>query len=106
MNTTSEDGTLGPTLRKHWQVQPRCNPNFRTAVWARIEAARQTPATWNAWLRLNLARFAGVTVACVVLAGAGGVWLAREQSDRNREQLVQRYLASIDPHVRVDVSTR
>ncbi len=106
MKSQFDDGSFGQVLQEHWHVHPRRNPDFRTAVWARIDSARQTPSTWGAWLRLNMLRFASVAVACVTIAGVGGAWLAHEQADHAREQLVKRYLASIDPHVRVDLASR
>jgi anti-sigma-K factor RskA len=98
MKSLPDDKNLGPLLRAACRVSPARNPEFRAAVWARIEAARRTPATWAAWLRLNGWRFVSCALAGVVLAGAGGGWIAKSQSERDRERLMQRYLASIDPH--------
>jgi len=43
--------------------------------------------------------------ASVVLASAGGGYLAASQANRDRDQLIQRYVTSIDPHQRVASST-
>jgi hypothetical protein len=98
MKTLPDDENFGPLLRDACRVSPTRNPQFRAAVWARIEAARRAPATWGAWLRVNGWRFASYAVLCAALAGTGGGWIARVHSERDREQLVQRYLAIIDPH--------
>ncbi|MBK9991014.1 MAG: hypothetical protein IPP19_09835 [Verrucomicrobia bacterium] len=106
MNSNLNDEQLGPLLRNNWQVRPVKNPDFRTAVWARIEAARRAPLTWGAWLRLNAARFAFLSVASIAIAGAGGGWIATAQANQNREQLVQRYLASLDPLQKTEANNR
>lgn len=98
MNPNSNDAELGPLLRKNFQVGPTKTPAFRAEVWARIEANRRSPTTWSAWLRINATRFALLAVATVTIAGVSGGWIAKAQTEQNREHLVQQYLASIDPH--------
>src|SRR5262245_41850327 len=98
MNSNPNDAELGPLLRKNYQVSPEKNTAFRAEVWVRIEANRRTPATWSAWLRLNASKLALVAAICATLAGTGGGLLAAAETNRQREQLVQQYLASIDPH--------
>jgi hypothetical protein len=106
MNSNPNDEQLGPLLRDNWQVRPVKNPDFRTEVWARIEATRRAPATLGAWLRLNAVRFAFLTIASIAVAGTSGGWIAKAQANQNREQLVQRYLASIDPHQKTEITPR
>jgi hypothetical protein len=106
MNSNPHDEKLGPLLRSSLQVTPVRNPDFRSGVWARIESTRRTPATWGAWLRLNTFRFASLAVASIAIAGVGGGWIATAQTNRDREQLVQRYLASIDPHQKSSIEPR
>jgi hypothetical protein len=98
MTPDPDDASFRQSLREHWQVSPPRNPGFRTAVWARIEAGRRAPATWSGWLRMNLFRVSTFAAASIFVAGAGGGFLAQAQASRDREQLVERYLASIDPH--------
>jgi hypothetical protein len=105
MSTDHNDDQLGPLIRRAWTVSAQSNPNFRTAVWARIEAGRRLPATWSDWLKLNLASVTMYAAASIVLAGAGGGYLATNQTNRDRDQLIQRYVTSIDPHQRVASST-
>lgn len=106
MDSNLNDEQLGSLLRNHIQVRPVKNPGFRTAVWARIESTRRAPATWGDWLRLNVSRFTFLAVVSTVIAGAGGGWIATAQANQNREQLVQRYLASIDPHQKTGAYSR
>lgn len=103
MKTHPDDEALRQLLR-HWTVEPRPDPGFRAAVWARIDAARRMPATWSGWLRLNVARVSFCAAASVVFAGTGGGLLAASQANREREQLIQRYVVSIDPHQQVNAS--
>ncbi|MBW8780671.1 MAG: hypothetical protein JF599_02115 [Verrucomicrobia bacterium] len=98
MHSHPDDKSLRDLLREQWTVAPVRNPGFRAEVWARIEAARRTPATWGAWLRLHLLGVSMVAAASIVFAGAGGGLLAGARDRHEREQLVQRYLISIDPH--------
>ncbi|GAB1488798.1 hypothetical protein MASR2M8_12450 [Opitutaceae bacterium] len=105
MNTDHNDDQLGPLIRRGWTVPAQSNPNFRASVWARIEAGRRLPATWSGWLKLNFASVTMYAAATVVLASAGGGYLAASQANRDRDQLIQRYVTSIDPHQRVASST-
>ena len=40
--------------------------------------------------------------ASVIVAGTGGGLLAANQAGRERDQLIERYVASIDPHQRAN----
>jgi hypothetical protein len=104
MSTDHNDDQLGPLIRKGWTVSVQSNPNFRTAVWARIEAGRRLPATWSDWLKLNFTRVTMYAAASIALTTAGGGYLAANQANRDRDQLIQRYVTSIDPHQRVAAS--
>lgn len=98
MSTPSHDDQLRRALRERWTAPAQADPGFRAAVWARIEAGRRLPATWAGWLKINLGRVTACALLGVVLAGAGGGWLAADQAKRDREQLIRRYVVSIDPH--------
>ena len=102
MNTHPQDQALRQLLRRSWIVEPRIDPGFRTAVWARIAASRHLPETWFGWIRLNMVRVTYYAAFSVLLAGTGGGLLAASQANREREQLIQRYVVSIDPHQRVN----
>lgn len=103
MNTNPQDDALRRLLRL-WTVDPRRNPGFRTAVWAQIDSARRMPATWSGWLKLNIVHVSYCALASIVFAGTGGGLLAASQSNREREQLIQRYVVSIDPHQQVNAT--
>lgn len=102
MKTHPHDEALRQLLLRGWTVEPRADPGFRAAVWARIEAARRMPATWSGWLKLNLVRVSYCAAASIVFAGTGGGLLAASQANREREQLIQSYVVSIDPHQQVN----
>ena len=101
MKTHPQDDALRRLLRL-WTVEPRRNPGFRAAVWSKIDSTRRLPATWSGWLRLNLVRVSYCAAASIVFAGTGGGLLAASQANREREQLIQRYVVSIDPHQQVN----
>lgn len=101
MNTEFNDDDLRDFLRKHWRVEVGETPGFRRAVWARIDAERRAPASWGAWLRLHFVGVGALVAASLVLAAAGGAGLAGAREARERERVVARYAASIDPHLRV-----
>ncbi len=102
MNNHLNDEQLRQLVRQSWTASPRADAGFRAAVWARIEAGRRLPATWSAWLKANLAGVAVYAAASIVVAGTGGGLLATNQAKRERDQLIQRYVASIDPHQRAN----
>jgi hypothetical protein len=106
MNLTPEDATLRAVLRTHHRTAPASNPNFRAAVWARIEAGRAVPTTWAAWVRLHLTGFALAAAASVTMAAAAGGWAATVRAERARDVMVTRYVASIDPHRQVTAADR
>lgn len=105
MSANHNEDPLGPLVRKSWTVPIKSNPNFRSAVWTRIEASRHLPATWSGWLKLNSTSVAMYAAASIILAGAGGGYLAANQTSRDRDQLIQRYVTRIDPHQRVNLPT-
>lgn len=102
MKTYPNDDQLRQLLRRSWKASPKPNPDFRSAVWARIESAGPKSATWSGWLHLHLARVTLAAAVSIVLAGTGGGLLAATQASREREQLLQRYVMSIDPHQQVN----
>jgi hypothetical protein len=100
MNTQPNDDGLRRLLRENWPAGVRSNPQFRSSVWARIDALRHGPQTWGEWLRLHVLAVGLAGAASVVLAVAVSGWAANREFERERERMVQRYVASIDPHAR------
>ena len=98
MKTHPQDDALRGLLRESHPVDVQVNPRFRAEVWARIDAARRQPRSWFAWARIHLFGVGTAVAASLIVSAAGGGWVARVQVAHEREQLVERYLASIDPH--------
>jgi hypothetical protein len=97
MNSPMNDLQLRRAL-KHWSPEATLNPQFRSAVWARIDAARGAPQTWGAWLRghlLPVSSLAAVAFAAAILVGQQA---ASQTAAQQRQQLLQDYIVSINPH--------
>ncbi len=95
MKTPRDPDPLSAALQR-WGVSPPADPNFRTAVWARIRAAAARES-WPAFVRAHAAAWA--VVAAVALGGAGyaGQAAARVRAASDREAIVVSYLAGLDP---------
>lgn len=101
MTINSQDKALRDLLRSNEWIAPAPSAGFRSGVWARIEARRRVPATWREWVKLHLVGFATAAVVSVVFSSGAGGWIATLQISREREAMVARYVASIDPHSQV-----
>ena len=84
-------------LRRAWRVRPRPDPNFRPAVWQRIQ--QQARATWAGYVRAHLMGWSLATGLAVVLAGWTGHTVAQARLDADRDQMVVSYLGKLDPRV-------
>lgn len=94
----ASEHTVRELLREAFDCTPAtATPNFRTAVWARIHT-RAHPATWRQWLRGRLAVVSAVATICVIAAAVSGSVIAYHQNRSQRQQQLERYLASIDAH--------
>lgn len=102
MKNHLNDEQLRQLVRQSWTATPKSDAGFRAAVWARIEAGRRLPGTWTAWVKANLASVTVYAAASVIVAGTGGGLLAAQQTERERDQLIQRYVVSIAPHQRAN----
>jgi hypothetical protein len=94
MNDSKIDESLSRTLAD-WRVTPRRDPQFRTAVWARIEAARRA-LTWTGYLRRHAPAMAAALAVAVVL----GAWIGREQArarvEADRNEIASAYVQALD----------
>jgi hypothetical protein len=81
-----------------WRVSPPPDPNFRAAVWRRIEASRREP-TWPVFARTRAAALAAAAIVVVVLSGWTGHSVARSHVRSDRDTLAATYLASLDVRV-------
>jgi hypothetical protein len=102
MNSPTEDKLT--QLLSSWEVTPKSNPGFRAAVWARLEDITRNPQTWGSWLRANLGTVAPLTLAVVTFSIVGGGIAAKAKTSDHREQLIERYLTSIDPHRQISTN--
>jgi hypothetical protein len=86
-----------PLLRAltDWRIAPQRNPQFRAAVWQRIEAARRAP-TWTGYVRAHSALVAGALMLAVVLGAWGGRERARARDAAARDALVAEYVHGLD----------
>ena len=94
MRSLHPDETLSRALAD-WRVAPRRNPQFRTAVWARIEAARRAPS-WTGYARAHGALVASALVVAVVLGAWTGRVQARERDAAARAAVVADYVHGLD----------
>lgn len=94
MNDSKPDDPLPRTLAD-WRVTPSRDPQFRAAVWSRLEADRRAPS-WAGYVRMHATAVAG---ALAVAIAAGG-WIGRDQArarvDAERATMVSNYVQSLD----------
>ena len=96
MNTSDPNDPLSRTLAA-WRVTSPRDPNFRPAVWQRInQGARET---WAAYVRAHRVGWTVAAGLAVVAAGWTGRTVARAQLAADRERMVVSYLGAIDPRV-------
>jgi hypothetical protein len=94
MSSSNPNESLARTLAE-WRVAPSRNPQFRTDVWARIEAARHAPS-WTGYVRAHGALVAGALMLALVLGGWTGRERARERDAAARAALVTEYVHGLD----------
>jgi hypothetical protein len=83
-----------------WRIAPSADPQLRTAVWARLQAARDT--RWAAYVRQHAAASCAALALAVVAGGWLGQWQAHRRAAQDREMLATTYLAEIDARVIAD----
>ena len=92
---TSPDSLSGVLPR--WRVKPPADPNFRHAVWRRIDArARES---WPAYLRSHATAWSLAAVVMLGVAAYSGSALAQARTQTDREAMVVTYLVNLDPRV-------
>ncbi len=96
MNPLPPNDTVSRNLPA-WRVNPPADPNFRPAVWQRIQA--RTRSTWAAYMRDRFVGWSVVGTLAVVAAGWTGHSLAQEKLAAEREKMVVSYLGGLDPRV-------
>jgi len=89
--------SLGEVLRI-WRVAPPRDPNFRAAVWQRIEAVRRE-TSWSGFVRTRAAALTAATIMVVALSGWTGHAVARSHVRADRDRLAATYIAGLDVRV-------
>lgn len=94
MNSPEKDEALSSALRD-WRLDPPRDPQFRAAVWARIEASRRG-LPWLGYARAH----ATMLVGALAVALAVGGWVGREQARArvaaDRAQIASAYVQALD----------
>lgn len=96
MNPSEPNDRLAEALAS-WRVQAPSDPNFRPAVWARVQ--RRAHETWAGYVRAHRLGWSVAAALAVVAAGWTGHSVARAQLDSGRERMVVSYLGNLDPRV-------
>jgi len=96
MNPSDLDSSLSRQLAD-WRVTPPLNPNFRAAVWQRIQS--RTRETWSAYVRAHLVGWSVAAGVAVAVAGWTGRSIAQAKLEAGREKMVVSYLVDLDPRV-------
>lgn len=92
----SPPDSLSRTLAA-WRIAPSRDPQFRAAVWARIDAVRDQ--RWVTYVRRHTAACFAALAFAVVAGGWLGQWQAHRQAAQDREALTVAYLAELDARV-------
>lgn len=96
MNTAPDHDPLAGPLAA-WRIDPPADPNFRPAVWRRLDRIRRQ--SWTAYLRSHLAAWSLVAVLAVCAAGWAGRSAAQAELAADRERMIFSYLGDLDPRV-------
>lgn len=78
-----------------WRLTPSRNPQFRTAVWAKIEAAAR-PSAWAQFARAHAALVSALLVGALALGALTGRVEAQHKSDRYNDLIAASYVHSLD----------
>jgi hypothetical protein len=78
-----------------WQVKPNSDPQFRTAVWAKIES-RHGANSWASFTRSHAVAVAGAVVIAVLAGALTGRDRARARGETERNLLANSYVQAMD----------
>jgi hypothetical protein len=81
-----------------WKVNPPHDPDFRRAVWRRIEEQRRVP-TWGVFVKTRALALGTALVLTIGISGWAGHTVARARVQVDREVLAASYVASLDARV-------
>lgn len=78
-----------------WRVAPTRNPQFRAAVWARLERGSAAPP-WVVFARQHVVAVGGALVLAVTLGAVTGHGRARSRVAADSERLAAAYVQGLD----------
>lgn len=96
MKSSHQNEPRPPSLEE-WRLNPPGDPEFRPAVWRRIQ--KRARETWTAYVRAHLVGWAVAGVMLTAGAGWTGHTFAQARLEAAREKMVVAYLAELDPRV-------
>ena len=80
-----------------WRVRSTRDPQFRAAVWQRID--QHVRVTWSSYLRDHLVGWSIAAMVALVAAGWGGRAMAQAPHEAHSDAMVISYLSGLDPRV-------
>jgi hypothetical protein len=95
----NSDNSITEVLRA-WRVSPLADPDFRSAVWQRIERHH---ASWPTYLRSHATIWSLAAALTLGTAAFSGAALAKARAHAERESLVNSYLVDLDPRVQASL---
>jgi hypothetical protein len=78
-----------------WRITPQKNPEFRTSVWARLDAARR-PSTWSMFARTHPAIVGAMMLTAIVAGAWSGRTEANERTEADRAKIAANYVHALD----------
>jgi hypothetical protein len=94
MSSNEPDDALSRTLAS-WRVKPPARPDFRAAVWTRIERGRAN-LSWLGYVREHVPAIGGALALALVVGAFGGAATARARIEAHSAQLATAYVQSLD----------
>jgi hypothetical protein len=94
MNSSDNNDAVARALQD-WQLAPARDPQFRAAVWARIEAV-QHGVPWARYVRAHTAMLAGALVLALAVGGWIGRTKARSRVAADRAAIASAYVQALD----------
>ena len=96
MKPSDPDTSLSRALAS-WQVTLEADPQFRPAVWQRIQT--RTRQTWATYVQDHLVGWSVAASLAVLAAGWAGHSVAHSKLEADRDRMVISYLGELDPRV-------
>lgn len=93
MDTPETPDSLSRTLAA-WRIAPRRDPQFRSAVWARVGRAAAAP--FGTYVRRHATAFAGALAVAIVAGALSGHGQARARVAAESAQLATAYVRGLD----------